>query len=149
MKTLKIIIGVLAFIIQYGLFANTFTLGERIYQKEGNKWYNYTSGVKGDQMYLYRMIVRTQNRSAPTENDFTNLNLHGFNLNPRSLLGNYYIIEINSNEDPINIAQIIYGSSIFDYIEFDAVGHYSSTPNDDFFTNQWALQDDKIQAEKA
>lgn len=149
MKVIMKLIGFILLTINMSLFANTFYLGERIYKQEGSKWFNYSTGERGDQMVPNRMIIRKLNRSKPTPLDFNTLNLQGITIKQTKLFGSYFIIEVGSDKDPFSVAVSIYESEIFDYIEFDAIGTYFQSPNDDYFDNQWGLQEDKLQLEKA
>jgi len=38
---------------------------------------------------------------------------------------------------------------LFDIIEFDCLGRFHGTPNDDYFPDQWNLDATKLQMEKA
>jgi subtilisin family serine protease len=129
--------------------AQVFQIGNREYRFEDLKWYNYSSGKRGDVIVPDRLIVRMTNRERPVTADFTNLSISGVNVMPRRLLADYYVIEIDPSEDPFSIAQTLFQSSAFEYVEFDALGTYSSTPQDPYFPQQWNLDDTKLQMELA
>jgi hypothetical protein len=72
-----------------------FNLGEKEYKLINGKWYNYSSGSKGDQIAPNRIIVRLKDASNPTKHDFSNMGLNKYEVSPRKLPGGYYIIEID------------------------------------------------------
>jgi len=57
-----------------------------------------------------------------------------------ALFGNYYVEEVLPSQDPFTTADIIYNSPLFDYVEFDALGHVHTSPNDPLYASeQWNL----------
>jgi len=129
--------------------SQVFQLGIREYRFEDSKWFNYSSGRKGDTIVPNRLIVRMASREKPEPFHFNNLGISEVNVVSRRLLADYYIIEINSNLNPFEVAETLFRSSYFDYVEFDALGSYAKTPSDPEFSNQWNLDDTKLRMEKA
>ncbi len=100
---LKVILAILTFggIIN----AQVFQMGNRVYRFENSKWFNYSSGSKGDRIIPERLIVRLSNNKKPVLSDFTKLGITtNIEISPRRILGNYYVIEINPNGNPFQIA---------------------------------------------
>ncbi len=90
------------------IFSNELILEDRNYKEEDGNWYNYSSGYKGDRMIMNRMIVRKTDRSLPLLSDFTQLGLKKVKISNSLIPGNYCLIEIEMEEDPIPIANITY-----------------------------------------
>jgi hypothetical protein len=61
-------------LIQTIALSQQIELGSRTYKLKDSKWYNYSSGQQGDEIYPYRLIVRLQNRQTPSPTDFTHPN---------------------------------------------------------------------------
>lgn len=124
-------------------------MGNREYRFEDSKWFNYSSGRKGDIIVPSRLIVRLTSKEKPELIHFKNLGISEVNAISKRLLGDYYIIEISSNLNPFEIAETLFRSSEFNYVEFDAIGSYAATPSDPQFSNQWNLDDTKLRMEEA
>ena len=146
MNVIKFLCPVILFSFMY---SNELIIGDRVYKEENGKWYNHSDGYKGDRMIMHRMIVRKADKTLPTENDFSQLGISNVEILNRLLPGDYCIIEINKNDNAIDLATIINNSNIFEYIEFDALGELYDPPNDEYYSDQWSLHDDRLQLEKA
>ena len=121
--------------------AKVFQMGCRNYRFEGSKWYNYSADKRGDVIVPNRLIVRLASRGKPVTSDFTGIGISGVKIGLRRILGDFYVIEIDPKVDPFNVAQELYQSAVFDYVEFDALGSCASTPQDPYFYQQWNLDD--------
>ncbi|MBU1063228.1 S8 family serine peptidase [bacterium] len=146
----KAIIVILSLLIS-NMIANAqvFQIGNREYRFKDSKWFNYSSGIKGDIIVPDRLIVRLASREKPVTSDFKNLGISGVNVISRRLLGDYYVLEIAPNVDPFNVVQTLFQSAVFEYVEFDALGTYAATPQDPYFPEQWNLDDTKLRMELA
>ena len=124
--------------------AQVFKMDSRVYRFENSKWFNYSSGSKGDKIIPERLIVRLSNKRKPVLSEFTKLGITDIEISPRRILGNYYVIEIDSDGNPFEIAQKLYDSNDFEYVEFDALGNYAVEPQDPQFPYQWNLDETKL-----
>ncbi len=150
-KTLKNNINVLLLIVSCVTMVNgqVFQMGNREYRFENSEWFNYSTGTMGDVIVPHRLIVRLASRERPTLEDFTDLGVSSVDIISRRILADYYVIEVEPNADPFNVAQTLFQSSEFGYVEFDALGTYTGTPQDPYFPQQWNLDDTKLQMELA
>ena len=73
-----------------------------------------------------------------------NLGISGVKIISRRLLGDYFILKIDPDVDPFNVAMSLFQSIKFDYVEFDALGSYTATPQDPYFQQQWNLDNTKL-----
>ncbi len=147
MNKIKTLLLILIFLTYFGVCcADIYNLGTQAYHIENGELYSYSSGKNGNRMYPYRMIVRKYDHSIPTEMDFSLLSLSGIVVKPERLLADYFILEIDKNENPFLIAASLYDDMLFEYIEFDVFGHFTSdSTNDVKWDDQWGLQADKLQ----
>lgn len=151
-KSLRSNLTVILAILTFGgiINAQVFQMGNRVYRFENSKWFNYSSGSKGDRIIPERLIVRLSNNKKPVLSDFTKLGITtNIEISCRRILGNYYVIEIDSNGNPFQIAQTLYNSNDFQYVEFDALGSYALQPQDPQFSQQWNLDETKLRMEAA
>jgi len=57
-----------------------FKLGVREYRLVEGKWYNFSSGRKGDQIVPDRLVVRLKDRSDLRRFDFSHIGLHNLEI---------------------------------------------------------------------
>jgi len=104
--------------------SDTFRVGEREYWCIDGKWYNVVDGRKGDQIIPERQILRLKDRGDLTKFDFSQLGLTNITVESDRLFGGFYGVEVEPPQDPFEAATVFYGSPLFDYIDFDALGEY-------------------------
>ncbi|MBC8395465.1 MAG: S8 family serine peptidase [Candidatus Marinimicrobia bacterium] len=148
-KTLRNNIVILLLLLSCVTIVNgqSFQMGNREYRFEDSEWFNYSTGTRGDIIIPHRMIVKLASGERPTATDFINLGISGANVISRRILGDYYVIEVDPNMDPFNIAQTLFQNSAFQYVEFDAIATPAVTPLDPEFPQQWNLDDTKLRME--
>lgn len=125
------------FLLNHEATSQQFELGARSYKFEDSKWYNYSSGKKGDEIYPYRLIVRLQDHKKPSLDDFSHTGISDVKNISDRLFGDYYTIALDKKSDPFAAAKLLYESDRFDYVEFDAFFRIHSTPNDYYWNNTW------------
>lgn len=144
-------------LIQTMALSQQIELGSRTYKLKDSKWYNYSSGQQGDEIYPYRLIVRLQNRQTPSPTDFLNLGILTEKIVSHSLFGDYHVVILNKKSDPMVAAKTLHNSEQFDYVEFDASFRVHFTPNDEYWNKTfndtvpglWNLKPDRLDMPKA
>lgn len=116
-----------------------FTLQNREYRLEGNKWFTFFEGKKGDEIIPQRLIVRLKDRGDVESFDFQRLNISGVSMGSRRFLNGFYVLTILSDRYAFQIASVLEKTALFDVLEFDAYGTWDGTPNDPQYPNQWNL----------
>jgi len=116
-----------------------FKLGVREYRFVEGKWYNFSSGRKGDQIVPDRLVVRLKDRSDLRRFDFSRIGLQNLEIVSGELFGGYYVVKVKAPQDPFAVASLLKEDPLFDYIEFDAIGKIQASPNDPYYGNQWNL----------
>ena len=116
-----------------------FTIQGREYRLEGEKWYTFFEGKKGDQVIPHRLIVRLKDKGFVENFNFLSLNINGVSLGSERFLDGFYVLTIAPDRDPFQIASALQASGKFDVLEFDAIGERHGTPNDPWFPQQWNL----------
>jgi len=48
-------------------------------------------------------------------------------------------VKVKSPQNPFVVASLFKENPLFDYVEFDAIGVFHTTPNDPYYSNQWNL----------
>jgi len=120
--------------------AQTFNLGAREYRFIDGKWYNFTGGERGDQIIPERLIARLEDHGDITQFDFSQIGLSNIIVDAYALLGHYYVLEAFVPQDPFEAATVIFHNAKFDYVEFDALGKLTATPQDQYYEEeQWNL----------
>ena len=146
MKLKTLILLLMSFVI-LNAEDQVFKLKNREYRLIEGKWYNFSSGVKGDQIGPQRIIIKMKNEGDPKKFDFNNIGVYNVEVASHRMLGGYYLLKIGENQDPFKAAILLSENKNFVYVEFDALGKFSSTPADLYFSQQWNLS--KIQMENA
>ena len=116
-----------------------FTLQEREYRFENGKWFTYFEGKIGDEIIPERLIVQLKDKSYIENFDFQRSNIEGISLASPRFLEGFYVLSINSNSSPIEIALTLERTGLFEVLEFDAFGKRHITPSDPIFNQQWNL----------
>lgn len=116
-----------------------FALQNREYRLEGNKWFTFFDGKKGDEIIPQRLIVRLKDRGHVESLDFQRLNIGGVSMGSRRFLDGYYVLAIPAESDPFDVASTLEKTGQFDVLEFDTYGTYDATPNDPNYSQQWNL----------
>lgn len=78
--------------------------------------------------------MRLASRGKPESTIFSQLDISGVRVVSRRLLSDYFVLENDGDRHPFQTAKKIFESPLFDYVEFDARGTFSSTPQDSGFT---------------
>jgi len=113
-----------------------FTLQNKEYRLEGNKWFTFFEGKKGDEIIPQRLIVRLKDRGEIETFDFQRVNISGVSLGSRRFLDGFYVLTISIDHNPFDIASALERTQLFDVLEFDAIGERHGTPNDPNFGQQ-------------
>ncbi|TFH46706.1 MAG: hypothetical protein E4G94_01855, partial [ANME-2 cluster archaeon] len=140
-----VVLVLIVFIIPLDIFSQEYAMGSRLYKQENGKWYNYYDGIKCDQIVPNRLIVRMSSKLKPTNNNFEKLGIANIKVNPKRYTGGYYVINIEKEEDSFMIANKIYQSIDYDYVEFDSYVSFCSIPQDiEYDSNQWNLYSNRL-----
>ncbi|MCB9250788.1 MAG: S8 family serine peptidase [Ignavibacteriales bacterium] len=96
----------------------------------------------------YEIIIKIKNNQPIDQFFFKDIGLSKYTINNEYLPKNYYVLNINDNNDIIDISDKLIKSGYFQSVEPNLYGVYLSTPpNDQLYGNQWNLN--KIEMEKA
>ena len=151
-KKLKIIfvLTVVFFLLPIEMFAQEFELGIRQYKQEGGKWYIYNNGVKCDRIVPNRLIVRKKSKEKPKKSDFEKLNITGAQIKDKRYIGGFYVLNIDESKNPFEIAEKIYQSADYNYLEFDTYVSFCSEPGEtNYESYQWNLKSDRLDMPRA
>jgi subtilisin family serine protease len=137
----KLLIAVTLLLVTSHIFGQfqQFMLQGREYRQEEGKWYTFFEGRKGDQIIPHRLIVRLKDRGFIESFDFQRFNISGVSMGSPRFLEGFYVLSIAPDHDPFQIASLLQRSSLFDILEFDAIGQRCDTPNDPQYSQQWNL----------
>jgi subtilisin family serine protease len=116
-----------------------FTLQGREYRLEGQKWYAFFEGKKGDEIIPHRLIVRLKDKGFVENIDFQRLNVSGITLGSERFLDGFYVLTIAPDQNPFQIASALEASGKFDVLEFDVIGQRNRIPSDPLYSQQWNL----------
>jgi len=118
------------------------------YRLHNGKWYSY-NGKLCDEVVESRLIVRLKNKGKMENFNFNTIDLKNISLATKSFLGGFYVLSIPEEINSFEVAKKLEKTGLFDVIEFDCIGRFHGTPNDDHFPDQWNLDATKLQMEKA
>lgn len=121
------------------VFTQDFIINDRHYRVFNDKWHTFFNGNKGDQIVLDRFVVRLKNHEDVRKFNFSGEGFNNIEVVSRKLAGDYYVVKINNSHDAFKVFRSLSMHPAFDYVEFDAIGEFHSTPNDPYYTNQWNL----------
>lgn len=129
------------------LYGQTFKLQDREYRLIEGRWWNFSTGERGDQIVPDRMIVRLKNRGDLRRFDFARFGMSNVTVISDELFGGYYVVKVLIPQDPFAVASFLSKDALVDYVEFDGPVEYHGTPSDPLYSNQWNLR--KISTEAA
>lgn len=116
-----------------------FTLQEKEYRLEGNKWFSFFEGKKGDEIIPQRLIVRLKDRGYIETFDFQRVSISGVSMGSQRFLDGFYVLTISTDRNVFDIVSTLERTQLFDVLEFDAIGERQGAPNDPNFSQQWNL----------
>lgn len=126
-------------ILSENAFTQVFNLQERQYRVVDGKWHTFFEGHKGDQIVPDRLIVRLKDRQDIRQFNLIAEGFEDIKVVSRELTGGYFVLKVGSSQDPFTVSSALAAHSSFDYVEFDAIGEFHSTPSDPNYSNQWNL----------
>ncbi|MCH8069894.1 MAG: hypothetical protein IID16_11600 [Candidatus Marinimicrobia bacterium] len=124
--------------------AQTFNLGGREYIQVDGQWYLNEDGTIGDQVIPERIVIQLQPEMDITHLDSSSLNLPGLQVITGLIAENFHVLKVPSNLDPFISATALSNLTEVINIEFDALGEWTGTPDDQYWSNQWNLKSPKL-----
>jgi subtilisin family serine protease len=117
------------------------------YIQKGEKWYTFEEEEVGDEIIPDRLIVKLKTNGNVNEFEFGRHGISGVSIASSRYLDGFYVLSIDSNTDPFEIAKSLESSKLFQIVEFDVYGTRNIAPSDYYYSNQWNLT--KIEMTKA
>lgn len=148
MKTQKI--KTILFSIIVIIIYNQFCLGQtkqfsvlgRNYIKHNDQWYTFDNGVKGAIVTPQLILVKLKDIGNIKEFDFSKYNIDCISkIGNRSRSG-FYILTVETEMEAFATAEKLEKTKQFKVIRFITCAERLSSPNDQYYSNQWNL--DKI-----
>lgn len=119
------------------------------YARHNGKWYMYADNRLGSEISLGRIVVRRLDRASITANDLATLGLPDVRLASPRFVDGYFVLSPPDETKSFEVAQTFSQSGFFETVLFDAYGQRQATPNDQFFGQQWNLNQTKLRMASA
>jgi subtilisin family serine protease len=119
------------------------------YAFKDGKWFAYVNNQLGTERIPDRIIVRRTDRDLLTDNDLVTLGLPEARLASPRFLEGYYVISATDSMRSFMVAQALSSSGLFDYVVLDGYGGRGEMPNDQYFGQQWNLDQTKLRMANA
>ncbi|MCH7612697.1 MAG: S8 family serine peptidase [Candidatus Marinimicrobia bacterium] len=124
--------------------AQSFSLGVREYIQVDGQWYINEDGIIGDQVIPERIVIQLQPEMDIIQFDSSSLNLLGLQVITGLIAENFHVLKVPSNLDPFISATALSNLTEVINIEFDALGEWTESPDDPYWSDQWNLNVSKL-----
>ena len=124
--------------------AQSFSLGVREYIQVDGQWYINEDGIIGDQVIPERIVIQLQPEMDIIQFDSSSLNLLGLQVITGLIAENFHVLKVPSNLDPFISATALSNLTEIINIEFDALGEWTESPDDPYWSDQWNLNVSKL-----
>jgi len=119
------------------------------YALNNGKWYMYADNRFGSEISLGRIVVRRLDRASITANDLARLGLPDVRLASPRFVNGYCVLSPPDETKSFEVAQILSQSGLFVHVLFDVYGQRNATPDDQFWGQQWNLDQTKLRMASA
>lgn len=142
---LSMISGALGF----GSAERSIVICGKEYRQRDGEWFKYINGRLSDRIVPHRLILRLKDKGDVRAFPFEEFGIGGVHVERDRVSDELHIAEISNDVDPIEVARRVGDTGFFDFVDFDCYGRWYGQPDDEYYSSQWNLHSDKLDAEHA